>query len=59
MGSKKNEEVVDEIEIDGVIEERSLGGGAENYYDGTGFFSYSDVYDWSDAAINAQSCYVS
>ncbi len=60
-GSKPSEEVVEESETDGVIsiEERSLGGGAQNYYDGTGFFNYNDIYDWSDAAIYAQSCYES
>jgi len=58
----QNKIVVEEIKLlDGEVDDegRSLGGGAENYYDGTGFFNYNDMYDWTDAALYAHSCYES
>ncbi len=52
-------EVLLEEELEETTTARSLGGGAQEYYDGTGFFSYNDIYDWSNAAISVQSCYES
>lgn len=34
-----------------------MGGDADYYYDGSGFFNYEEKLDWSSSAIYPQSCY--